>query len=97
MSSLGTASIAGEETEITNSDVLKVYPNPASDVLNISVPGLNGNQNSIRVVDMKGTVMMEEKITRSLQQINISRLPKGVYMLKLVNGDKTTTSKFIKE
>jgi len=94
---LGTASIAGEGTEITNSDVLKVYPNPASDVLNISVPGLNGNQSSIRVVDMKGTVMMEEKITRSLQQINISRLPKGVYMLKLMNGDKTTTSKFIKE
>lgn len=95
---LGTASVFGEGTEITGSDVLKVYPNPASDVLNISVPGLKaGTQSTIRVVDLKGTVMMEEKITASLQQISIAKLPKGVYMLKLTNGDKVTTSKFIKQ
>ena len=94
---LGTASVFGDGTEITSNAVLKVYPNPASDVLNISVLGQTANQGTLRVVDMKGTVMMEEKITRSLQQINISKLPKGVYMLKLNNGENLITSKFVKE
>lgn len=94
---LGTASVFGDGNEITSNTLLKVYPNPASDVLNISVPGLTTNQATVRVVDMKGTVMMEERITRNLQQLNISKLPKGVYMLKLNNGENTTASKFIKE
>ena len=94
---LGTATIFGPGTEITSSGLLKVYPNPASDFINVSLLGNTCGKGTLQVVDMKGTVLIEEVLNRNLQQINIARLPKGVYMLKVKNGNKTTSSKFVKE
>jgi len=74
-----------------------VYPNPASNFINVSLLGNTSGKGTLQVVDMKGTVLIEEVLNRNLQQINIARLPKGVYMLKVKNGDKTTSSKFVKE
>jgi hypothetical protein len=51
----------------------------------------------LKITDANGTVVMEEKVTRNLQQVNISKLPNGVYMLKVNNGGSTLTSKFVKQ
>ena len=51
----------------------------------------------LQIVDLKGTVVMEEVLNRSLQQVNIVKLLKGVHMLKVNNGETTITSKFVKK
>ena len=93
---LGTASIAGEP-ELVSKGVLKIYPSPASNVLNVSVLGEISDQSVLKITDLNGTVVMEEKVTRNMQQVNISKLPSGVYMLKVNNGGTALTSKFVKQ
>jgi bacillolysin len=95
---LGTATIFGNTNEIAkNNAVLKVYPSPATDILNVSVIGETNGKGIIKVVDVNGEVVMQQKVNNSVQQVDISRLAKGVYMLKIENGSGLLTSKFIKQ
>ncbi|WP_460560113.1 M4 family metallopeptidase [Ferruginibacter profundus] len=94
---LGTASITGNGTEITGNGLLKVYPSPATNVLNVSVLGEIAPKATLKVVNISGAVVMEEKISSNIQQVNISTLPKGVYLLKINNGETVLSSKFVKQ
>jgi bacillolysin len=95
---LGTATIFGNTNEIaSNKAILKVYPSPASDILNVSVLGETNGKGIIKVVNINGAVVMQQKINNSVQQVNISRLAKGIYMLKIENGSSLLSSKFIKQ
>jgi bacillolysin len=94
---LGTASIIGNGTEITSNGLLKVYPSPATNLLNVSVLGEIAPKATLKVVDVNGAVVMEQKINSNVQQVNISTLPKGVYMLKINNGETVLSSKFVKQ
>jgi bacillolysin len=95
---LGTATIFGNTNEIAASkSILKVYPSPATDILNVSVLGETNGKGIIKVVDVNGTVVAQQKINNSVQQVDISRLAKGVYMLKIDNGSGLISSKFVKQ
>lgn len=94
---LGTATILGTGTEVTNNGVLKVYPSPATDVLNVSLLGQVSGKGTLKIVDVNGVVVLQKKITNSPQQVDISRLTKGVYMIKTDDGTTVLSSKFVKQ
>jgi len=52
-----------------------LFPNPASQSIQLS----NSSNESIRILSMDGRVMMES--SRSLQQIDVSTWPNGVYIV----------------
>ena len=70
----------------------KVYPNPVKDVLNID---FSGDNVSCAIFDMQGKQVLE--LTYGDTQFNVSSLPKGVYVLKITDSEKTSTYKVIKE
>ena len=72
----------------------KVYPNPATNVLNIDL--MDDNSQTVSVIDMKGSVVFSENITSKHIEINTSSLPSGGYILKL-SGTSNATMRFIKE
>lgn len=94
---LGTATILGSGNEITSNGSLKVYPTPATNVLNVSTAGLVSGNGTLKIVDVNGVVVLQQKVTSSLQQVDISRLAKGVYMIKTEDGISTASSKFVKQ
>lgn len=95
---LGTATIFANANEAPASkSVLKVYPSPATTILNVSVLGEATGKGIIKVVDVNGAVVMQQRISNTIQQIDISRLAKGVYMLKIDNGGEILSSKFVKQ
>jgi hypothetical protein len=66
---------------------LKVYPNPASSIVNIQYTATSEGKLSYRLVDMTGKVITEN-ITQvtpgtSEQQINISNLAMATYLLEV--------------
>lgn len=65
---------------------VKVYPNPASDVLNIE-----GEYTSATLYDNLGTCVLQD--TYSAGKLNISTLPEGMYLVKVVKGRTTQTFK----
>jgi hypothetical protein len=94
---LGTATLLGNEPEMVNKGVIKTYPNPVTNMLNISVLGELNAQGTIQIVDQNGIVVLEQKVASNPQSVNVAKLPKGVYLLKLNNGSTNMTSKFVKE
>lgn len=74
--------------DITNNNIT-FYPNPVNENIFIE-----NNQNSdYEIYDING-----KKILNGYDnQINVSSLEKGIYILKLIKDDKVSTKKFIKE
>ncbi len=81
-----------QEKEANN---LNIYPNPASDVLYINLPG-NGKQHFIQIFDIAGHLVKSVRTdgTNALS-INISGLESGLYMLQYQNETTTITKKII--
>lgn len=86
-----TTSIA-EKTLTT----LNIYPNPANDVLNVSVPSAVIEDVEVMVINVLGNVVIKNTYNPASGRqavVNVSELPKGVYFLKA----GSVTKKFVKE
>ncbi|MDR6459663.1 hypothetical protein J2786_002770 [Chryseobacterium vietnamense] len=70
----------------------EIYPNPASDVLNIS--GIS-EASDYEIYNMAGQKVDEGKISN--HHVNLHHLSKGVYFIQLKNKEKVTRLKFIKK
>lgn len=81
--------------EETSSMSVSVYPNPASDFINVNVSGLD--RVMFEVVSMTGARVMEGSLNGSNSQLNISNLNDGVYSIRLINGNNVSVSSFIKQ
>ncbi len=72
---------------------ISVYPNPANDVVQISIKDANINGLTAQVYDISGKLIQAQTIRNTITQINISKLEKGIYILKIGN----TTQRLVKE
>lgn len=73
---------------------LTVYPNPVAEKLRINLNAETIGQLSIFSTDGK---LIQKVMMSASQDINVSNLSKGLYILKLVSGDTNYTGKFLKE
>jgi hypothetical protein len=63
-----------------NTMTASVYPNPASDVLNIQ---LTENATSVSIIGMDGKVISTELINANTAAVNVSNLVSGVYFYEI--------------
>ena len=75
-----------------NSNQISIFPNPTTNTLFIN--GLPKNSN-IKIFDVLGKEVLNFETTNN--QINISNLQSGIYILKIENENKIVTKKFIKQ
>jgi len=74
-------------------EVLSIYPNPASgNILNIS--SKSGKSITCRVFNVLGKTVLFKVMTS--EQLDISTLRSGVYVLRIKVGEEEFTKKFIK-
>ena len=78
--------LANDEVPSEKAKVL-VYPNPVVDVVKID----SKNLKSASLYDMNGKKLLES----NKNEINVSQLPKGVYVLRIVTSDNSLVSKKI--
>lgn len=81
---------ATTEVETLESYKLKIYPNPATNVLNVEI---DENINQISVFDITG----KQLITGTSSQLDLSNLKSGMYILKINTDSKTISTKFVKK
>jgi hypothetical protein len=73
---------------------LSVSPNPASDVINVSVNLVDPSKTSeLTVTDMTGRVVYTETINGASTVISTDALVSGMYIIQVKNGDLISTSK----
>jgi hypothetical protein len=71
-----------------------VYPNPATDLVNINSAN---SIDSYSIYDLTGRVVKNSNPNSNNFRIDVTSLSKGVYLVKLNSGDKTSSVKLIKE
>lgn len=65
---------------------IEIFPNPASEVLNIRQ---FSNENlTIRIVDIIGQTLLTETLNSNLHQLSISNLNNGIYFIELIKNKK---------
>ena len=75
---------------------LLVYPNPSTDIINISNT-LNAVVNTVEITDLNGRTVKTQNVNNTEAQISISDLSAGVYMLKVSTDQGTATKKIVKQ
>lgn len=86
---------SGSETALK----VEFYPNPAKDNLHIIADGIVGEA-TLQIVNTLGQVVLEENLSANgtlTQTLDVSKLLKGTYMLKLQSDGSQTIKRFIKQ
>ncbi|WP_299099112.1 choice-of-anchor J domain-containing protein [uncultured Winogradskyella sp.] len=84
--------------EVSGIDSIKLYPNPASDKINIAFSDGNGNYN-VTITDMLGRTVIKNNYEGLYGNQNIelpvSQLDAGHYIMNINNGSASYSAKFI--
>jgi len=70
---------------------LRVYPNPAQDLLQIELKGTVKGKPNVMLMDLKGQVLRQVELSDSLTEINIQDLPQGMYLIRYHDAENTKT------
>lgn len=85
--------------KLTEEKTFVLFPNPAALQLNMEITGYEGRTELI-LFDLRGQVMISKNLQlqgQDMHTINISSLPKGMYMISLSDDTTMTTMSFTKE
>lgn len=75
---------------------IKLYPNPATDVVTLELP-IN-NEYNIKVTDVKGSTLQQVTTSGGTQKLNVSKLASGTYIIEIINQNgERNTEKLIKQ
>lgn len=92
-----TVSLCTSITELEGSSI-SVYPNPAKDKLVIQLDESYTDVTTIELYDAIGKLVIEEKVNTSVTNLNVSKLAKGIYSVRITSANhKAATIRIIKE
>ncbi len=85
--------------EQTSFNDLSIYPNPASQLLNISFTINDPQSIEIEILSLNGKVLYSDNLTHFkgafLKSLDVSAFAKGIYMLRLKSDQETTVKKLV--
>jgi hypothetical protein len=81
---------------------ISVYPNPTTDVLNLTYELANSSDVMVNIVSLEGKLiksvnMGSKYIGKHRTNINVQELPKGLYVLQVKTATDSKVAKFIKQ
>ena len=79
-------------TKLPEKSSFKLYPNPAVNGV-VYITTTNNSNIEITIYDVFGKIVLTNRITSN--ELNISKLVSGVYMLKVTEKNKTMTRKLV--
>lgn len=86
-----------EENAEKNMNVF-IYPNPASNIINVKITDLNNEKCSIEIYNAQGILLEKiNNITQNNTVVDISNYPQGFYFVNVQQNDKQTMLKVVKK
>lgn len=83
-----------KEQEMAEENSVRALPNPSNGLLNLTFS--NDDEKNIFIYDMMGKVVFkEENVRENILQVDISSQPTGIYLVKVMSGNKTVSKKII--
>lgn len=72
--------------DITGAQAFNVFPNPASDVVNVQFSGNAPQNGKLEIYNTAGQLVYQTEVTGTLMAIPTGNLPAGVYAMRLATG-----------
>ena len=81
--------------------LFNVFPNPVMDIIYINLHGYQTSTTIVEIISSKGEIVHSSTLSnisnKHLEEINISNLDKGIYLLKVQQGNTIRTKKIVKQ
>jgi len=72
---------------------LNIYPNPATEMLNIELGNNSGKKASIRVVDITGQLIYLENHTEDIVKLDLAKYKSGIYFITVTMDENSFVNK----
>lgn len=84
-------------TDVLAANGYKVFPNPAQNTINISSISSSLNKHPLIIIyDLNGRAVIHTSLKGSNKSIDLSSIPDGVYLMRIIEPKKSITVKIIK-
>jgi aminopeptidase YwaD len=93
-SSTVTTVSAGKEKPVKSLESVKIYPNPAKDILTVELPDPAIKDFTVDITDLKGLSLLK---VENRSQVNVSHLNNGIYLCTVKTEGSSVTRKIIIE
>lgn len=81
---------------LVNTKSISVFPNPVRETLNINIPE-TGALVEVEIVSVTGEIVWQQKgLSTTKIAMETNSLPTGVYMVRVISGKNTWSSRFVK-
>jgi hypothetical protein len=78
------ANVVTAVTNYSNGDYVRTYPNPVINLMKVEFKLGMQRELTLKVYDMSGREVLEQKKIKSGDQVNMSRLLRGIYQYQLL-------------
>ncbi len=90
------AIITSLEGEPLDAEAIRIYPNPATDVITIDLSGYNGQGLDIQLYDISGNETFAVSDYRKTElRLDVSAYRNGLYLVQFTNGGNTVQKKIM--
>jgi hypothetical protein len=98
ISRMANPNVVKIDAEYISDDIISVYPNPSSGIFNIQFNPNNVNKTNIEIYNLIGQKVYEKLYeTKNVEELNLSHLSKGTYIVKASTGEDLFNTKIILE
>ena len=84
--------VSAKSIETINSNKVLIYPNPVESITTIEGAG----NTTLSIYDMAGKVILTKNVTSDSEELNLSKLPEGVYYTQITGIEGTSIVKLVK-
>lgn len=81
--------------DIENENNISIYPNPASDIINLEIENSNNKNLTLDIYNILGKKLRTEKISNNQNQINVGNLNNGTYILEIKTNESIKIKKLL--
>ena len=81
--------------ELLSKANVSVYPNPTEGMLHVNLHGYKSEVITMNVINSTGQLVKTYEIMKGTNEFNLSSLPKGMYVIELINGTSKSSSKIL--
>lgn len=89
-----TPTVVGEMPDVKKEVIIS--PNPAKKIITVTIPSLR-EKPAIYILNTIGQVLITEQVNKTQTEINIEKLPVGMYLIKVAYKDDVLFGRLVKE
>lgn len=86
----------GQSSKAKANNIVKffAYPNPVNQG-KLTITTFNAKEKEVTIYNVLGKKVFTQKFSVNKKQLNVSHINSGIYIMKIIEGDKVATKKII--